>query len=103
MIFGAKAAPAYTIAKDIIHLILCLQELVNNDPEVSPYLKKRHEPVLVQKFMVQPFQMLPVSYLHQFFPHDKVHSFLDFFVPVIEFPGTGGESFCLAGRSWQAY
>lgn len=38
-IFGAKAAPAYIIAKDIIHLILCLQELINNDPEVSPYLK----------------------------------------------------------------
>ena len=39
VIFGAKAAPAYVIAKDIIHLILCMQELVNNDPEVSPYLK----------------------------------------------------------------
>lgn len=39
VIFGAKAAPAYTIAKDIIHLILCLQELINKDPEVSPYLK----------------------------------------------------------------
>lgn len=39
MIFGAKAAPAYTIAKDIIHLILCLQELVKNDPEASPYLR----------------------------------------------------------------
>lgn len=38
-LFGAKAAPAYIIAKDIIHLILCLQELINNDPEVSPYLK----------------------------------------------------------------
>jgi starch phosphorylase len=38
-IFGAKAAPAYTIAKDIIHLILCLQELINNDAEVNPYLK----------------------------------------------------------------
>lgn len=37
--FGAKAAPAYTIAKDIIHLILCLQHVINNDPEVSPYLK----------------------------------------------------------------
>lgn len=37
--FGAKAAPAYTIAKDIIHLILCLSELINNDPQVSPYLK----------------------------------------------------------------
>ena len=39
VIFGAKAAPAYTIAKDIIHLILCLQQLINNDPDVSPYLK----------------------------------------------------------------
>ena len=39
VIFGAKAAPAYTIAKDIIHLILCLRELIDNDPEVSPYLK----------------------------------------------------------------
>ena len=38
VIFGAKAAPAYIIAQDIIHLILCLQELINNDPEVSPYL-----------------------------------------------------------------
>ena len=38
VIFGAKAAPAYIIAKDIIHLILCLQKIVNNDPEVSPYL-----------------------------------------------------------------
>lgn len=37
-IFGAKAAPAYVIAQDIIHLILCLQEVINNDPEVSPYL-----------------------------------------------------------------
>ena len=37
--FGAKAAPAYVIAKDIIHAILCLQKLINNDPEVSPYLK----------------------------------------------------------------
>ena len=38
-VFGAKAAPAYTIAKDIIHLILCLSEVIENDPEVSPYLK----------------------------------------------------------------
>ncbi len=38
VLFGAKAAPAYVIAKDIIHLILCLQELINNDPEVSPHL-----------------------------------------------------------------
>ena len=37
-IFGAKAAPAYVIAKDIIHLILCLQQIIKEDPEVSPYL-----------------------------------------------------------------
>lgn len=39
VIFGAKAAPAYTIAKDIIHLILCLQQLIENDDEVNKYLK----------------------------------------------------------------
>lgn len=38
IIFGAKAAPAYIIAKDIIHLILCLQDLISKDPEVNPYL-----------------------------------------------------------------
>jgi len=38
-VFGAKAAPAYTIAKDIIHLILCLSKVIEDDPEVSPYLK----------------------------------------------------------------
>ena len=39
MIFGAKAAPAYILAKDIIHLILCLQQVIENDPQVNPYLK----------------------------------------------------------------
>ena len=39
MIFGAKAAPAYTIAKDIIHLIMCLQELIEKDPDVNKYMK----------------------------------------------------------------
>jgi starch phosphorylase len=39
MIFGAKAAPAYTIAKDIIHLILCLQQLIARDPEISPWFR----------------------------------------------------------------
>ena len=39
VIFGAKAAPAYTIAKDIIHLLLCLEELIRKDPKVSPYLQ----------------------------------------------------------------
>ena len=48
VIFGAKAAPAYVIAKDIIHLILCLQELINQDPEVSPYLNV----VMVENYSV---------------------------------------------------
>ncbi len=38
-LFGAKAAPAYVIAQDVIHLLLCLQEIVNKDPDVSPYMK----------------------------------------------------------------
>lgn len=55
ILFGAKAAPAYTIAKDIIHLILCLQELVKNDPEVSPYLNvvivENYNVTLAEKLM----------------------------------------------------
>ncbi|MBR1627668.1 MAG: glycogen/starch/alpha-glucan phosphorylase [Lachnospiraceae bacterium] len=39
MLFGAKAAPAYELAKDIIHLLLCLQELTTKDPKVAPYFK----------------------------------------------------------------
>ncbi len=53
-IFGAKAAPAYIIAKDIIHLILCLQEVINNDPEVSPYLKV----VMVENYNVTKAEKL---------------------------------------------
>ncbi len=54
VIFGAKAAPAYVIAKDIIHLILCLQELVNHDPDVSPYLKV----VMVENYNVTKAEKL---------------------------------------------
>ncbi len=54
VIFGAKAAPAYVIAKDIIHLILCLQEVVNNDPEVSPYLNV----VMVENYNVTKAEKL---------------------------------------------
>ena len=39
VMFASKAAPAYIIAKDIIHAILCLQEIVNNDPDVKDYLQ----------------------------------------------------------------
>ena len=54
MIFGAKAAPAYTIAKDIIHLILCLSQLIENDPQVSPYLKV----VMVENYNVTKAEKL---------------------------------------------
>ncbi|HJA65704.1 MAG TPA: glycogen/starch/alpha-glucan phosphorylase [Candidatus Mediterraneibacter cottocaccae] len=53
-IFGAKAAPAYTIAKDIIHLILCLQEIINNDPDVSPYLRV----IMVENYNVSKAEKL---------------------------------------------
>lgn len=38
-LFGAKAAPAYVIAKDIIHAILCVQEIIANDPVLSKYIQ----------------------------------------------------------------
>ena len=56
VIFGAKAAPAYVIAKDIIHLILCLQELINSDEQVSPYLRV----VMVENYNVsKAAQLIP--------------------------------------------
>lgn len=62
VIFGAKAAPAYIIAKDIIHLILCLQQLINNDPEVSPYLKV----VMVENYNVTLAEkLIPAADVHE--------------------------------------
>ncbi len=61
-IFGAKAAPAYIIAKDIIHLILCLQQLIANDPEVSPYLQV----VMVENYNVTLAEKLtPAADIHE--------------------------------------
>ncbi len=54
VIFGAKAAPAYVIAKDIIHLILCLADIIDNDPAVSPYLKV----VMVENYNVTKAEKL---------------------------------------------
>lgn len=54
VIFGAKAAPAYVIAKDIIHMILCLQEIINKDQEVSPYLQV----VMVENYNVTKAEKL---------------------------------------------
>lgn len=54
VIFGGKAAPAYTIAQDVIHLILCLSDIIKNDPEVSPYL---------QVVMVENYNVTAASFL----------------------------------------
>ncbi len=62
VLFGAKAAPAYIIAKDIIHLILCLQQLIENDPEVSPYLKV----VMVENYNVTLAEkLIPAADIHE--------------------------------------
>ena len=62
VIFGAKAAPAYVIAKDIIHLILCLSELIVKDPEVSPYLKV----VMVENYNVTLAEkLIPAADIHE--------------------------------------
>lgn len=53
-IFGAKAAPAYVIAKDIIHLLLCLQELIKNDPDAAPYMKL----IMVENYNVSAAEKL---------------------------------------------
>ena len=62
VIFGAKAAPAYIIAKDIIHLILCLQQVIANDPEVAPYLKV----VMVENYNVTLAEkLIPAADIHE--------------------------------------
>lgn len=62
VIFGAKAAPAYVIAKDIIHVILCLQEIITNDPEVSPYLSV----VMVENYNVTLAEkLIPAADIHE--------------------------------------
>lgn len=62
VIFGAKAAPAYVIAKDIIHLILCLQEVISKDPEVFPYLRV----VMVENYNVTLAEkLIPAADIHE--------------------------------------
>ena len=62
VIFGAKSCSAYIIAKDIIHLILCLQELIANDPEVAPYLKV----VMVENYNVTLAEkLIPAADIHE--------------------------------------
>lgn len=82
-IFGAKAAPAYIIAQDIIHLLLVLSEIVNNDPEVSPYMKV----VMVENYNV--------SYAEKLVPACDISEQIS--LASKEASGTGNMKFMLNG------
>ena len=83
VIFGAKAAPAYVIAQDIIHLILCLQELIQYDAEVSPYL---------QVVMVENYN---VTYAEKLIPACDISEQIS--LASKEASGTGNMKFMLNG------
>ena len=82
-IFGAKAAPAYIIAQDIIHLLLCLQEIVKNDPDVSPYMTV---------LMVENYN---VSYAEKLIPACNISEQIS--LASKEASGTGNMKFMLNG------
>lgn len=82
-IFGAKAAPAYVIAQDIIHLLLVLAEIINNDTDVSPYMKL----VMVENYNV--------SYAEKLIPACDVSEQIS--LASKEASGTGNMKFMLNG------
>lgn len=82
-IFGAKAAPAYIIAQDIIHLLLVLQEIVNKDPEASKYMKI----VMVENYNV--------SYAEKLIPACDISEQIS--LASKEASGTGNMKFMLNG------
>ncbi len=82
-IFGAKAAPAYVIAQDIIHLLLVLQEIINHDPDVSPYMSL----VMVENYNV--------SYAEKLIPACDVSEQIS--LASKEASGTGNMKFMLNG------
>ena len=82
-IFGAKAAPAYVIAQDIIHLLLVLSKIINHDPEVSRYMKV----VMVENYNV--------SYAEKLIPACDVSEQIS--LASKEASGTGNMKFMLNG------
>ena len=82
-LFGAKAAPAYVIAQDIIHLLLVLQEIVNHDPDVAPFMKV----VMVENYNV--------SYAEKLIPACDVSEQIS--LASKEASGTGNMKFMLNG------